>query len=191
MFFKISATPAHETFNFIVSINSNLSILTSNVRSIPKNFQDLNRFLASLKYDFSVIRITESWLKPSNVNNYTPDNYNHKYDIRSTSPGGGSSLFIPDKLKYIVRNDLHFDKKNSIAIELDVHFVKSSKPIVILLVYRPPKTSIIDFTLGLNVILDIISNENKFHFIIGDFNIDVAEQHRIFLICYYPTTISH
>ena len=69
---------------------------------------------------------------------------------------------------------------NSIAIELDVHFVKSSKPIVCttLLVYRPPKTSIIDFTMGLNVILDIISNENTFHFIIGDFNIDVSKPHR-------------
>ena len=99
------------TFKDKYKNNSNLSILTSNVRSIPKNFQDLNMFLASLKYDFSIIGITESWLKPSNVNNYTPDNYNHEYDIRSTSPGGGTSLFISDKLKYIVRNDLHFDKK--------------------------------------------------------------------------------
>ena len=67
---------------------------------------------------------------------------------------------------------------NLIAIELDVNSVKSSKPIVIFLVYRPPKTSIIDFTMGLNVMLNIISNENKFHFIIGDFNIDVSKLHR-------------
>ena len=131
--------------------NTNFSILTSNVRSIPKNFKDLSIFLDSLKHDFSIIGITESWLKPSNVNDYTPDNYNHEYEIRETSLGGGVSLFISDKLKYIVRNDLQFDKKtgfNSVAIELDVHSVKSRKPIVVLLVYRPPKTSICDFTVG-------------------------------------------
>ena len=38
--------------------------------------------------------------------------------------------------------------------------------------------SIIDFTMGLNVILDIISNENKFHFIIGDFKLDISNPHR-------------
>ena len=161
--------------------NTNFSILTSNVRSIPKNFKDLSIFLDSLKHDFSIIGITESWLKPSNVNDYTPDNYNHEYEIRETSLGGGVSLFISDKLKYIVRNDLQFDKKtgfNSVAIELDVHSVKSRKPIVVLLVYRPPKTSICDFTVGLNVILDILSKENKHIFIIGDFNIDVSKPYR-------------
>ena len=88
-------------------------------------------FLDSLKYDFSIIGITESWLKPSNVNNYTPDNYNHEYDIRSTSPGGRTSLFMSDKLKYIVSNDIHFDKKlsiNSIAIELDSILSRAVNP---------------------------------------------------------------
>ena len=89
--------------------------------------------------------------------------------------------FLTNYNNYIVRNDLYFDKKlgiNPIDIELDVHSVKSSTPIVILLVYRSPMTSIIDFNIVLNIILDIISNENKFHFIIGDFNIDVSKPHR-------------
>ena len=51
-------------------------------------------------------------------------------------------------------------------------------PKVVLLVYRPPKTSICDFTVGLNVILDILSKENKHIFIIGDFNIDVSKPNR-------------
>ena len=68
------------TFKDKYKNNSNLSILTGNVRSIAKNF------ITSLKHDFSIIGITESWLKPSSVNDYTPHNYNHEYDIRSTSP---------------------------------------------------------------------------------------------------------
>ena len=92
--------------------------------------------------------ITESWLKPNNVNDYTPKGYSHEYNIRLSRNGGGVSLFISDKLTYKTREDLKLEtssESNLVAIEIDIHSVGSNKAIIVVLIYRPPSTSIATF----------------------------------------------
>ena len=62
-----------KTFNEKYNETSQLSFLNCNVRSIPHNFKDLNLYLENLKHSFTIIGVTESWLTPYNVNNYTPN----------------------------------------------------------------------------------------------------------------------
>ena len=58
------------TFNQNFKKCANLSLISCNVRSIPQNFKDLSMFLDSLQHKFSIIGITESWLKSHNVNDF-------------------------------------------------------------------------------------------------------------------------
>ena len=151
-------------FNGKFKGNCNLSLLHSNIRSIARNFSDMNIYLEHLEHTFQIIGITESWLKPNNVNDYTPKGYSHEYNIRLSRNGGGVSLFISDKLTYKTREDLKLEtssESNLVAIEIDKHSVGSNKAIIVVLIYRPPSTSIATFNKQLSTLIDDVQKENK------------------------------
>ena len=128
---------------------------------------------------FQIIGITESWLKPNNVNDYTPMGYSYEYNIRLGRNGGGVSLFISDKLTYKTREDLNLEtssESNLVAIEIDKHSVGSNKVIVVVLIYRPPSTSIATFNQQLSTLIDDVQKENKYVLFMGDFNVNVSKQ---------------
>ena len=52
-----------------------------------------------------------------------------------------------------------------------------AKPVIILLVYRAPNTSISEFNNNLSSLLDNLRKGNKFTFIMGDLNIDISKQY--------------
>ena len=131
-----------------------------------------------MKHKFSIIGVTDSWLKPTNVDSYTPENHNHEYDIRLNNKGGGVSLLISDEVNYIVRKHIKFDvptEFNLVSIET---INDSRKNIIVMLLYRPPKTSITCFNSSLQVILEELSKEHKQIFLMGDFNIDTCKPYR-------------
>ena len=157
----------------------NLSLLHTNIRSIPRIFKDMNIYLENLEHNFPIIRITESWLKPNNVNKYTPEGYNHEYDIRLGRHGGGESMFISDKLHYKRRTDLKFEITsgiNSLAIKIEKNTVGNNKAIVVILIYRPPSTLVSKFNTVLSSMINDIQKENKYVFFMGDFNTNVSKQ---------------
>ena len=157
----------------------NLSLLHTNIRSIPRNFKDMNIYLENLEHNFPIIRITESWLKPNNVNKYTPEGYNHEYDIRLGRHSGGESMFISDKLHYKRRTDLKFEITsgiNSLAIKIEKNTVGNNKAIVVILIYRPPSTLVSKFNTVLSSMINDIQKENKYVFFMGDFNTNVSKQ---------------
>ena len=130
-----------------------------------------------MEHTFQIIGITESWLKPNNVNDYTPKGYSHEYNIRLSRNGGGVSLFISDKLTYKTREDLKLEtssESNLVAIEIDKHSVGSNKAIIVVLIYRPPSTSIATFQLS--TLIDDVQKENKYVLFMGDFNVNVSKQ---------------
>ena len=52
------------------------SILHHNVRSIVNKHDDFVNFLATLRYEFSVIGLTETWLTKSNKDEFSIQGYN-------------------------------------------------------------------------------------------------------------------
>jgi hypothetical protein len=66
-----------------VGINSQMfSIVHCNIRSLPKNLSEFDLYLLNIKLRFTVIGLTETWLKCSNVDIYSLLGYQHEYIIR-------------------------------------------------------------------------------------------------------------
>ena len=72
------------------------SIIQINVRSIPTNLQHFELFMSNLNIHFTVICITESWLKESNGNTYALTGYKQEHVCRKHKAGGKVSLFIKE-----------------------------------------------------------------------------------------------
>ena len=85
----------------------NISILHHNVRSLRQNFTRFNTLLDTLDHTFSVLGLTETWLKSYNASLFNIDGYTHEFLTRENKTGGGVSLFINSDLSYVVRTDLN------------------------------------------------------------------------------------
>ena len=89
-----------------VSKNSNsLSILNANVRSLSRNYSNFTHFLNNIDIKFSLLSLTESWLKHDNVALFSIRGYSHEYNLRQRKQGGGVSLFIANHINYVIRKD--------------------------------------------------------------------------------------
>ena len=55
--------------------------------------------MSNLNIYFTVVCITESWLKESNVNAYALTGYKHEHVCRKHKAGGGVSLFIKEHVE--------------------------------------------------------------------------------------------
>ena len=85
-----------------------LSMVHMNIRSTAKNLNKFDLYLNNLKHDFSVIALSETWLKDHNCDRYGIDGYNAEHNLRPIRGGGGVSLYIKDTIEYTVRDDLRF-----------------------------------------------------------------------------------
>ena len=86
--------------------NKAFSMLHLNVRSIPANLSAFQSYLNTLEHHFSIIGLTETWLKPLNVSVYGIEGYNHVGITRENTKGGGVSLIISQEFVYSEMNDL-------------------------------------------------------------------------------------
>jgi hypothetical protein len=59
------------------STKPNISFLHHNVRSLRQNYTKFTTMLDTLDHSFSVLGLTETWLKPHNATLYNIDGYNH------------------------------------------------------------------------------------------------------------------
>ena len=126
-------------------IEERFSLIHMNIRSIPKNLEYFSRFLKSLNYTFTVIGISETWLKETNANCFDCDGYQHEYLCRpSGRRGGGVSLFVKENIDYIRRYELSRmeDCLECLFIEIPCSHSGLNKNCIIGTVYRPPNTSI-------------------------------------------------
>jgi hypothetical protein len=107
--------------NEIKKINSNFSTMHLNIRSIKKNFTDLNTLLNNLDHPFSILGLTETWLKPYNTSLFDIKGYIHENLTRPSKIGGGVSIYINENLNYKTRPDLTYQDQNyeMLWIEID------------------------------------------------------------------------
>ena len=81
---------------------NDFSIFHLNVRSLVKNHEDLSSLLANIDHKFSVLAITETWIKDDEPYDLNFDGYNSISNHRSDRTGGGVGLYIDEKLTYQV-----------------------------------------------------------------------------------------
>ena len=168
-----------ETFNKKITDclldQENLSLIHLNIRSAPKHLDEFELFTKNLSLEFSIIGLTETWFKDTNVLLYSLDGYNHEYEYRNNRSGGGVSLFIKNKFNYKLREDLMICNEfiESLFIELSKECFCINKNMIVDVVYRPPGKDISIFTSFILDILNIVETENVTVCIMGDYNINL------------------
>ena len=148
-----------------------LSFLHCNARSLSKSFDKINDLLSSLKFEFSIIGISETWLNASSPPLFTMGGYNLVRKDRPEGRGGGVLLYISDKLSFKVREDLSFSSQSAelLCIEVDL---PAEKNFIVCIVYKPPSNDVDSFLNDLDSLMGSVNVSDKSVCIMGDFNID-------------------
>ena len=91
-----------------------------NIRSMSKNIKEFDTYLDHLKHKFTVIGLTETWLKESNGDLYSLKGY-HLIEKHRESQGGGVAVCIEEHLSYFERRDISLFESDLeyIFIEID------------------------------------------------------------------------
>ena len=162
------------TFNLEID-NKSFSLIHSNIRSIPKNLQNFESYLSNLNHDFSIIALSETWLKDHTVDLYNMKGYSSEHKYRKSRSGGGVSLYIMDSIEYCVREDLSIQNQyiESLFIEIGKDGINKTKNVIVGVIYRPPDTDLRIFNEHIQELLSSIKSENKFTYCLGDFNINL------------------
>ena len=145
-----------------------------NSRSLNKNFDKLDMLIDGLDKKPDIISIAETWLKsdvpssPFSITGYTI--FNSPRTL-SKSRGGGVALYVDNNFdstrinKFSVEND-YFE-----CIGISIKSA-NNRVINIVSLYRPPDTSIDNFTASIE---DLLKNNNQQTYVYGDFNIDIIK----------------
>ena len=76
----------------------NFSVMHLNARSLPKNLDQLNLMLGSLKKSFAVIGISETWLTEWTAQLVNIKGYSFISNHRKSKTGGGVGIYLHNDL---------------------------------------------------------------------------------------------
>ena len=79
-----------------------------NVRSLSENFESLKELLSTIKFEFKVICLTETWCTddPTNEILFSLENYTSIKKVGKHGRKGGICVFIHDSPTFKLRPDL-------------------------------------------------------------------------------------
>lgn len=140
------------------------SVIHFNTRSLRKNIDGITNFISSLNHSFSFICTSETWLCDDDSDLYGFPSYVPEYCHREKGSHGGAAIFVSSGIAYSRRHDLAIDVSNceSVWIETDHSFIPDSRKKFILgCIYRSPSSSVTEFLLALDQILNKLSFEKK------------------------------
>ena len=129
-----------EDLNGVIGGNKyiSISLFHLNARSLVKNQGALAHLLANINHKFSVLAITEIWVKESNVNDLSFEDYNFVSNHRANKIGGGVGLFIDQNFSYKILPEFNVSDANIIESLFVEICTPRHKNIIIGVIYRPP-----------------------------------------------------
>jgi len=149
------------------------------VRSLPKNNDQLTHFMSVLNHTFSVIALSETWVKDDTIEFYNMSQYNSVHSCRKDKVGGGVAIFVHNDFQFIIRKDIvsNFDESNVESLFLEILSCSQfgKRNVIIGCIYRPPDSNINCFNDALSAALDVINDEGKLCFLLGDFNVNLFQ----------------
>ena len=143
------------------SKNNNFSILTLNMRSIPKKFEHFCKTLSVIDNHFDIITVTETWLKKELENNFSMNDYNHIFLSRNNQDGGGVGIYISKQIEFKERPDLKVECEDCENLTVEIVNGDNKKNILVTVIYRPPDKNMDNFNIKFDQFLDIMNTENK------------------------------
>ena len=110
-----------------------------NVRSLNKNFESLKEILTTIKFEFKVVCLTETWCTDDSRNEtlFNLENYTSISQVRKNGRGGGLCVFIHNSLTFKLRSDFETNNNNIESLVIEI-INKKSKNVVINARYRQP-----------------------------------------------------
>ena len=89
-------------------------MLHLNIRSLQKNFNGLFNLLMTLKSEFQVIFIIETWCSGNSVNHdiFKTPQCKSNQQVRRTGKAGGTVVFLHESLSFNIRHDLSVNNAN-------------------------------------------------------------------------------
>ena len=158
------------------SSKSSCTFMHINCRSLSKNFDAISLFLDQLNKPFSVLAVSETWLKPNRIGSvFQIPNYHFISYPRLNKAGGGICLYINKGLQYKLLPDITFIDDNLECIFIEI-LLSNKRNLIVGCIYRPHNTDILMFNDILNnriLLSKHFCNTNKNIFVLGDFNINL------------------
>ena len=153
-----------------------LKIVHLNIQSITNKLDELKVLLTDLQARISIMAITESWLTDKitdeslHIEGYDFVRRDRSQTTSTKCRGGGVIVYLSNNITFTRRTDLEASNIEMIAVEIKHAKVK---PIVLLIVYRPPDSDITNWLGTFELVLGKINVDHTECIIIGDFNVDL------------------
>lgn len=148
---------------------SMFNLFHSNIRSLSKNFDELQVMLSECKFNFDVIILSETW-RIENVDCFNLEGYHTYYNCSTYVQNDGVVVFVKASLPATCQLiDLNMNYK-ILRIEILLH----NQRFGITSVYKPPSYPTVNFIFELD---QYIKNSCKLtnEFLVGDINIDILD----------------
>ena len=157
---------------------ADFGVFHNNIRSINKNLHKIDEVFQNCPRLPPVLAFSETNI---NENSTIPALPGYSFEhVDSSSSAGGVGLFVSDKLKYSLRNDISLQVKNCedvwIEISIDSQSEKAkSHNIIIGVIYRHPGHKYDIFSDKLCNLLDVFNKSGQNYYICGDLNINLLK----------------
>ena len=156
------------------SYHSVFSICHMNIRNLKANLASFETCLENVDIPFTVIGISETWLRDCNCDPYNIMGYNLIENHRHNKMGGGVGIFLKSNISFQIRSDLgHHESYESVFVEIEKESFHKNRNLVVGVIYRPPGTDLKLFNEDINSLLNLLKNENKLCYLMGDYNINL------------------
>ena len=149
-------------------------IVHVNIRSLPKNFENLQLFLHQLSTKPHIILVSETWVDPAHVVPYELQNYRLECTSPPATRGKGAAIYIIKSLAYIRRSDLEIAIPQHQSVFLQFTSA-TNEQVIVGSTYRSPSFPPAVFSDYLESTLDKINAERAFCVVGGDMNMDIAK----------------
>ena len=157
--------------SFNLNDSSMFSFVHMNIRSLPKHFNEMINYFDTLHPSFSVVGLSETWLKQSNMpfNIYSIPGFHLETNCRVGRVGGGVALYVSTDLQYCIRQELTHSTASFESIFIEIKN-SNCKNIIVGVIYKPPSASFNDSMTTCQQFLDLVASENRLCLISGDFS---------------------
>ena len=152
-----------------ISKNYSLNILTSNVQSLRKNYDELSTTVRDLHHP-QILALSELWSPPETLLNL--DLYQKPLIKLRKSTGGGVGIWVKRGIQILKKDNLDHLKLTCIeAISVTIQIQHKKHTIVN--IYKPPLKPVNTTLKELKLVLELFSNHHTT--ITGDLNIDYLQ----------------
>lgn len=184
-FRNLSISNVYEIGKYLTQDNC-FQLYHSNIRSIVKNFDELQVLLYDLNMNFEIIALTETWML-KNYENFTLEGYTTHYNHGSINQNDGAIAFVKNTLSHEVNTEAIGEVK---SLRIKVKMPDTGEYFYVSVIYRPPSTRVETFVHDFGIYLRTHCNERN-EIIVGDLNINILTEDDTSTTIYINQLIEH